>query len=236
MHGNLIANNDGGGIHINNGNPQIMYNTIVNNSGTYPLYVNTDQGEFNGNIIYGNTHSVYYNKRTDEPSFLYNLIEGGIAGFTGDPFTGTALNNLNALPTFLNPTSGTSTSEDAEEASFRLHSSSPAINKGDPSLSEATFLSLDIYGNDRVKYGFIDIGASEGSVSNLYIGPETYSSDETLIGDTIIVSGNIVIDDDVILSRTIPPLPESLFHVFKHGLSTAGILDSLYVLRRERGA
>ncbi len=200
VYGNLIANNDGGGILINDGNPQIIQNTIVNNSGTYPLYVNTNEGEFNGNIIYGNTDPVYYNERTSEPSFIYNLIEGGIAGFTGDAFTGTEHGNLETPPKFVDETSGTGPSYDAEAADFGLLSTSPAINKGDPSLNEENFLSTDIYNKERVKYSYIDIGAAEGSVSKTDIGPTTYSSHETLIGDTITVSGHITIDDDVVLT------------------------------------
>jgi len=200
IYGNLIANNDKGGLYIKGGDPKVINNTIVNNSNLYCLRIETDNGEFNGNILYGNTLSVYYRKGSSEPSFRNNLIEGGIAGFIGDPYTGPSSGNLDTIPEFINETTGTGSLFDAEMADFGLLPTSPAINIGDPLLNEENFLSRDVYGNDRIKYGIIDAGVAEAHIPSITVGPETISSDQSLTADTVWVAGNIIVDDDVVLT------------------------------------
>ncbi len=198
---NLIANNDGRGINIYFGNNILQYNTVVNNDnlGSYLMQVRTEQGEFNGNIFHGNNGSVYYDLEDSEPAFKYNLIEGGIGGFTGDAFAGVDIGNIDQDPEFIDPTLSAGTAGDGELADFGLKRISPVINKGDPSLDNENYTDSDIYGNLRVKYSYIDMGAAEASIDTLSIAG-TITSDTTLIGDTIKVTGDITVNDDVTLT------------------------------------
>jgi hypothetical protein len=88
-------------------------------------------------------------------------IEGGFNDIAHSypTITGTIYqNNLDTIPLFVNPSTGTSDTTDATNSDFSLQAASANINSGD---SSQVFFYTDILGNARIFDTQIDIGAYE---------------------------------------------------------------------------
>ncbi len=133
---NIIADNqtdNHGHVHFANtgGKAVLINNTIANNScsgsgggifinhGLTPVFINT--------IIHGNEPSQVLFETSSGLDFYHCLIEGGTAAFTGQAFTGTYQNNIDADPLFVDATGG----------DFHLTDNSPCISTGVDSIEIA---------------------------------------------------------------------------------------------------
>ncbi|MGA2916206.1 MAG: right-handed parallel beta-helix repeat-containing protein [Sedimentisphaerales bacterium] len=143
---NNIIYRNGTGIAVNL-NPSfvvIRNNTIVNNSYDGIYSVSYGVLNLNGNIVWGNNLSGYFD------SVNYCCIQGG-----GDWSSGQSQGNISSDPCF----------RDADADDYHLQSSSPCIDRGDPCFSSSS--EVDIDGEERVMDGNsdgnlrIDIGADE---------------------------------------------------------------------------
>jgi PKD repeat protein len=129
--------------------------------------------QFKNNIIYGNTvrpsglgKQLYCYNGTLSPlnnnfDIAFCDIEGGYNAIAHSYSTiiGTIYqNNLDTIPFFVNPSTGTSDSTDATLSDFNLQAASSLINFGDSSQVD---FNTDIIGNDRIFDTQIDLGAYE---------------------------------------------------------------------------
>jgi hypothetical protein len=164
---NLVTGNQSvnapGGIEFDNASPLLLNNTICDNysefntaglelySSSSPVIRNTIlYGNANS---YGNTDPIYLNDGTCNPDLYYCNFQNGRGGITGDTwdYNGDFLNNINALPGFIN--SGNNP--------YQIISSSSCLNMGDPSTTTTQAGAEDLAGNPRRQNGRIDIGAYE---------------------------------------------------------------------------
>jgi parallel beta-helix repeat protein/predicted outer membrane repeat protein len=170
---NIICNNTassyGGGICLESSSvPKITNSTITNNSASNGGALYCDGSSvpvFKNCILYGNTSSnsgaqVFLSDDGSEPNFYYCDVQGGLAAFelNGNFYTGTYQNNIDSDPKFVSPSGGSGTGFDGTTANWSLQSSSPCIDKGDPS---GTYSTTDYAGNPRLNICRIDIGAYE---------------------------------------------------------------------------
>lgn len=127
-----------------------VYNVTVDNNDFYnnsvgvqirPMTSGTVTWE---NNIFGNNSTNYYNPLNWNPGNTgYNVYYGSNIG--------PGANNVTTNPVFSNVAVG----------DFRLQSTSPAINAGDPSTPQSAVGTLDLAGSTRIQGGAIDIGAYE---------------------------------------------------------------------------
>lgn len=136
---NIISNNtssSGGGIYCSNGSPFVINNTISNNSSNYGGALNCLSSSspilFN-NILFGNTATtsgtqVFLYDNTNNPSFYYSNLQGGVAAFGGVFFTGIYQNNINSDPLFVSPSGGSGTTYNGLTAIWSFQNNSPCID------------------------------------------------------------------------------------------------------------
>ena len=178
---NTISNNTvynaGGGIYCEYSSPTITNNTITNNSAAnggalfFTLYSSLS---LHNNILWGNTAStsgqqVYLDDENSDPDFHYCDVQGGTAAFglNGSIFyTGTYQNNIDTIPMFVSPSSGSGTGYNGVTADWSLQLGSPCINTGAPDTNSLGLTSTDLVGNPRISGGRIDIGAYEYVLPN----------------------------------------------------------------------
>lgn len=147
--GNLIYDNDDFGIFTTNGgNNYLVNNTIFRNSQGIRVENGANTFIYNS-IIQNNTINFatgdvggasveIQNSLTDDTSFPANITD-----VTGNILASDAL--------FV----------DSGANDFRLQSTSPAIDSGDPSTTGLKIPSLDILGNPRIDNSIVDLGATE---------------------------------------------------------------------------
>jgi parallel beta-helix repeat protein len=144
IQGNLIYNNNEDGICLVNASPLISNNTIANNcltatvnsagiwwrESSSPLVIN--------NIIYGNLADINANQIVagNTPVLSYNLLENAL-----NPAVVDSGNNIIGNPLFVSA------------SDYRISSSSPAIDSGNPNPVYYNLLEFDIIGNIRVLDG-----------------------------------------------------------------------------------
>ncbi|MDY0016815.1 MAG: Ser-Thr-rich GPI-anchored membrane family protein [Candidatus Delongbacteria bacterium] len=154
---NLIAGNRHGIKLTGSSSQYIVNNTIADNDSIGVFLDGNSDAQFINNIIFGNgLHQVYLNDDLSDPSFYYNDIQGGIAGFglnTGVTYNGSNSGNIDINPLFV---SGT----------YELQSISQCKDTGYPGLTEQTLGSLyipqtDMAGNPRLYGSNIDMGCYE---------------------------------------------------------------------------
>jgi hypothetical protein len=184
---NVIVNNKaigvGGGIHcVADCNPILINNTISNNeaaSGGGLSCSGTSNPAITNCIFYGNTASVdgaqiYLADETSDPNLNYCDVQGGSAAFglNGNFYSGIYINNIMDDPMYTAPSAASGINYNGMLAKWTLKTTSPCINKGNPSGS---YPSTDIAGNPRVYGTSIDMGAYElqnsigiNSYENLY--------------------------------------------------------------------
>jgi hypothetical protein len=183
---NNTANIGGGGIFCDYSGPIINNNTITNNSAVkggalfFTLYSSLS---LYNNILWGNTAStsgqqVYLDDENSDPDFYYCDIQYGkdSIGLNGSIFfTGIYQNNLDTLPLFVSPSSGSGTGYNGVTANWSLQMASPCINAGTPDITGLGLPITDIAGNPRIGGGRIDIGAYEIGFSSINETQNTYS-------------------------------------------------------------
>lgn len=155
--------------------------------------------------------------------------------------------NIQTDPLFFNPTLGNDTSYNALEADWRLSAYSPCINAGADSLCND---STDIIGNQR-KYDRIDMGAYENmgiiSVKAFPEGlfnPATGSLSKSRNDSGEQFGGAIADQITFELHQTTAPfnligsaLPANLLTTgYAHGLATAALPDSFYLVVKHRNS
>jgi hypothetical protein len=165
---NNLASSAGGGFYCNGGsNTIITNNTIVNNRANKggALYDSLCSPVIRNCILWGNTATtsgaqVFLRDESSDPNFYYCDIQGGSAAFglNGNIYIGAYQNNIDADPKFVSPSAGAGTGFNGVTADWSLQSSSPCIDKGDPS---GTYPATDKAGNPRVRVCRIDMGAYE---------------------------------------------------------------------------
>jgi hypothetical protein len=150
MYHSVISRNEaysyGGGMYNDYSSLLTFQNvTISHNTAPYVGGVYMEENEsampytFVNTIIWGNDSYGVLASRPTDPSYTYSLVQDLTSLGT----------NMNKDPLFVDPDNG----------DFRLQFCSPAINTGDPSITEG----LDIAGQPRVQLGRIDMGAYEAS-------------------------------------------------------------------------
>ena len=161
----LIAENQGTGLIVGGGQPEILYNTIVRN-GTGGLSIENSNIRLDSNLIAFNSDAgiagdLAVGGSLDEVS--HNLLFGNEMGdapdwLIGNPESGDLLNgNLIADPRFVN----------VAALNFRLLAGSPAIDAGGSRFADPFATELD--GKIRSHGAAIDIGAYEfGAPGLLY--------------------------------------------------------------------
>jgi len=181
---NLICNNtgeQGGGIYFETSNNCIVTNNhIANNSATQvagALYCINSSPEFYNNIIYNNEAPDYDgsqivlvdNGYQSDPDFINNDIEGGFEGIyllIGN-YDGTYEFNIDEIPQFINPTTGTGYEYNALNGDWTLQNSSECINGGVIDTTGLQIPELDLAQNPRIYGNRIDIGAYENQTQTL---------------------------------------------------------------------
>jgi hypothetical protein len=95
-------------------------------------------------------------------------VQGGAAfGLNGSIFyTGIYQNNIDTVPMFVSPSSGSGVGYNGVTADWSLNLSSSCINAGTPDTTGLGLPALDIVDNPRIKGGRIDIGAYEYLLPN----------------------------------------------------------------------
>jgi len=132
-------NNYGDGIYIYNSVPAIIRNNTIVNNKAYGIYLWSGTApDISNCILYHNNNNEI--QISGVPSVNYSCVQGGYNG-TG---------NINADPNFMNPT---------DPNDFHINGS-PCKNAGDPAFVPDSG-ETDIDGEDRVKYGRVDIGGDE---------------------------------------------------------------------------
>jgi PKD repeat protein len=167
---NIIAANgaqDGGGVFLGDAKLQnptgaiVVNNTIVANTGSGILWVNTGPAIYN-NIVTFNSGGLQRNdtsEATIENNDVYgNTVLGAVMDYVGLPAATGQNGNISGDPIFANYQIG----------DFHLQSASPCINAG---LNAAVLAGWpEIGGGSRVVGGVVDIGANE-SIGTSYNVP-----------------------------------------------------------------
>lgn len=232
---NIISNNsaisNGGGILCYDTSPGITNNTICNNNAANggALHCSQSNPTLSNCILWGNTVStngaqVYLGDCASNPKFAYCDVQGDSAAFfiTGCVYSGIYLNNINADPKFVSPSSGSGLGFNGVAADWTLQSNSPCINSGE---GIGNYPAIDIAGNPREVDGCIDIGAYEfqGSVGintiayqntkvKIYPNPFTHSTSIEIF-DTRFIEGYLYIYDifgQVVHCQILNSKPETL--------------------------
>ncbi|MBN2571293.1 MAG: right-handed parallel beta-helix repeat-containing protein [Ignavibacteriales bacterium] len=158
---NIIINNsagNGGGIYLMHSNSKIINNIISNNfcNGYYGgsgIYRSCDNPVIRNTILWGNKRDTIDEQiiSTGEGvlTVKYSCIQGGWSGE----------GNINDDPSFISPSGGSGKDYDGLLANWRLKSSSPCIDTGDPDPTGLP--STDRDGNLRIWNGRVDMGAYE---------------------------------------------------------------------------
>ncbi len=142
----------GQGILINN---TIVDNTALKGGGLY-FYLQSNP-EIINTILWGNEASnsgdQVYSSNPSDPDFYYCDIEEGQAGFGGTAINGGYLFNVEEDPEFM------------DDPHYAITDESPCYNMGTPDTSAWYYPDwlpeTGLYGNPRVSYDRIDIGACE---------------------------------------------------------------------------
>lgn len=206
---NIIANNNGCGISMRRGLAEIINNTICNNySDLGGIHCISSNPQIYNTIIYGNgTFSpvTLTCEETDVFPDFYNCVIQGLKNyFMGSAamfFNGKFENITSSNPRFEDPTPGNNPAYDAYAADWMPISSSYCVNGGHTNSGNFDLPGLDIYGNQRILHGEIDIGAAEKHIEKISVHGNILGNTKW-IADTVFVVGNIIVPDNVTL--TIP--------------------------------
>lgn len=165
---NNTSTNAGGGLYANGGNTnttKIINCSFSNNSSTtdngggMSLLGSTNTPSISNSILWGNTATVgadvYQNNSGG--SIKYSIMTSGGA---------------NNIPSYTATKFEDPLFEDPDTHDLRLKSDSPGINEGS-NVEVPTDITTDFNGNNRIRYGTVDMGAYEGvpclNVDVLYV-------------------------------------------------------------------
>jgi len=164
--GNLIENNFDDGIGCKYSSPLIINNTIAMNIG-YGINFYKSYSKLINCIIAGNKYAnIYQNQSTPEISYS-NIVGEGLS----------ENGNIDQDPLFL----GTGNTP------YVLQEGSPSINSGHPNWTiDSVEISNDIAGNERIKFGRIDIGAYEFIKMGPFIMNDSISVYENPVNNTVL--------------------------------------------------
>jgi hypothetical protein len=129
---NLIANNDGSGIYVFQSDLEVR-NCIIANNAAMGIGFNSDL-LLRNSVVWGQLIQLNNNGSSAGLDIIYNCIEDGVSGISGDIDSIDYHNNVSGNPMFMSPTAGTGSGYDALAADWTLQSSSPCLDAGDPSL------------------------------------------------------------------------------------------------------
>lgn len=104
----------------------------------------------------------------------YSNVEGGLDGIDVYYFADWGEGNIDADPCFANP----------DDGDYRIRENSPCVDSGDPNFVPSP-REKDVYGNNRVLNGIVDMGATETSgalVPILCLSPSQISLDANEAG------------------------------------------------------
>ncbi|KPK82666.1 MAG: hypothetical protein AMS27_14350 [Bacteroides sp. SM23_62_1] len=208
---NIIVNNEalkGGALSLNGSNPLFINNTVCNNKATDAssggaVYVKLQSTpNFYNSIFYGNisdadTNQFCFTSLNPSSSFYHCNIEGGKEEFiqpVGSDFFGKYVNGLDTLSLFTAPSSDAGNAGDGPGADWRLVLASPCLNKGTKTISGSVLTDKDFYGNNRICYGYVDIGAHEYHDTVMEVIGQTYTEDLIWAADTIKMNGDVTIE------------------------------------------
>lgn len=190
---NQIAGLALGGFEYPSGSGKVINSSVINNtffangysaSGDGEIYLSySEKSVIENNIFYTNSKNYLGYAELSQPtlSFNYNNFYGPggtselSADWNGKEYTGFAAfvsgSKTNANSIFGNPklTNASTTALD-----FHILSTSPAINKGNPSYSSATS-ETDFYGKTRISGGRIDCGADEFQSETMMVNESSES-------------------------------------------------------------
>jgi len=169
---NNLSDNEGGAIYLyycDDTNNHIANNYATQFAGA--LYFVASSPSLYNNIIYNN-EAPYYNGSQivledygfeSDPSFYNNDIEGGFDDFyllIGN-YDGTYEFNIDEIPQFINPTTGTGYEHNALNADWTLQITSECINNGVIDTTGLHIPEFDLAQNPRIFGNRIDMGAYE---------------------------------------------------------------------------
>ena len=137
-------NTAGYGFYLNTTNTKIINATIANNNFGMRLFGGATL-KLQNSIVWGNTN-MQIDAGASTPTVSYCDIQGGYTGH----------NNINVDPLFTNIAVG----------NYTLQNISPCINVGYPNTDVALF-SFDIFGNQRILFCRIDLGALESTAFSI---------------------------------------------------------------------
>ena len=236
--GNLIINNEsdhsGGGMNIGRCSPDIINNTICNNKANNGVgggihMWSTGKPNIVNTILWGNSgpDTAQLNIGNLAIPDIYNcIIEGGMEGISMMPehkYYGVYENNLDQDPLFKMPSDSAGMDFDGLITDWSVQIASPSLNKGDNNLADDLLNMGDVYGNPRLQYAIIDIGAVETSIDSLGVGGEI-TSDTSWVADTVFVWDDIIIRDSATL--TISPGTVVEFQGY-YGIINEGVLNAV---------
>ena len=214
---NIIVNNEahkGGALSLNGSNPLFINNTVCNNKATDAssgggVYVKLQSTpDFYNSILYGNisdtdTNQFCFTSLNPAVDFYHCNIQGGIGEFiepAGSEFFGQYVNGLDTQSLFIAPSSDAGNAGDGPGADWKLILTSSCINKGTENIPGSGLPDKDFYGNKRICYGYVDIGAHEYHDTVMEVIGKTYSEDVIWAADTIKMEGDVTIESGYTLT------------------------------------
>jgi len=155
----LFNNSNKTALRLENSSPAITNCTFSKNNGDQggAIYATGNSSpKITNSIFWGNTATtgkqIYLDGTNAKPEFKYNLIEGGYTAIglgNGAALGEVWENNLTANPLF------------TDTINFQLPANSPSVNAGTPDITGLNLPAYDLWGNARVAFNRIDIGAYE---------------------------------------------------------------------------
>lgn len=195
----IIVNNsatNAGGLSLYKSTPAITNTTLSYNHGTGNgggVLFYKSSPVLTNNILFANAattsgNQAYIDDSTSVPQFFNCDVQGdttaiGKNGFTH--FHGIYLNNIDTVPAFLSPPSGTGASYPGLTANWSLSDCSHLFNKGAIDTIGLNLPAKDFGGNNRIYSNRIDIGAYEIIKPYFLSQPQPFT---TCVGDTAIFS------------------------------------------------
>ena len=182
---NNEAKSAGGGLFLTGSAPEIKNSLIVNNSAidyngggiasffsmpklTNVTVCNNSDSLLSQGIVFMGAPPIIKNSilwgDANSPDTLFSVVltdtipiisNSNIQGYAG------GLGNINALPMFVAPTTGSGANYEATTANYSIDPASPCVNMGTSDTSGLSLPLTDLGDNARIQNGNIDIGAYE---------------------------------------------------------------------------
>lgn len=209
---NIIVNNTAGraagGINFSVSGKVLVNNIICFNSssdgGAGIQMSRSENLHCANNIFWGNRNNITEIDNvlvwgTVNALFDNCILEDGLSSLSGtvDEFVLNEIHNID--PMFLNPTGGAGSGYASVPDDWKLIHGSPAINAGTLEFDGAGDLGEDYFGNQRLRYGLIDLGPEEYHLDSLGISDPHIIGDQYWFADTIWVNNDATIHGRTII-------------------------------------